>query len=99
MEKYQSSREAGLVQPTRNAALITSGILSAVSPPTADPLAHAVVFKEPLGVVLGIAPWNSPLILGLRAVVAAVATGNTAILKVSDKTAGRTAFTTKLDQD
>ncbi|TLS20212.1 uncharacterized protein PpBr36_11493 [Pyricularia pennisetigena] len=65
------------------AALVTSGVLSGVSPPTNNPLAHAVVFKEPLGVILGIAPWNSPLLLAFRAVVAAVATGNTAILKVS----------------
>ncbi|CEJ58306.1 hypothetical protein PMG11_06968 [Penicillium brasilianum] len=37
---------------------------------------HGLVFKEPLGVVLGIAPWNAPIILGLRAVVAPIAAGN-----------------------
>ena len=65
------------------AAIVTSGILSGVIPTVSDPETHAVVIKEPLGVVLGIAPWNAPLILGLRAVAAAVAAGNTAILKVS----------------
>lgn len=65
------------------AALTTSGILGGTSPVVADPDAHAVVTKEPLGVVLGIAPWNAPLILAFRAVAAAVAAGNTAILKVS----------------
>ncbi|GMF81990.1 unnamed protein product [Aspergillus oryzae] len=44
---------------------------------------YGLVFKEPLGVVLGIAPWNAPIILGLRAVVAPIAAGNVAILKAS----------------
>jgi acyl-CoA reductase-like NAD-dependent aldehyde dehydrogenase len=44
---------------------------------------HGLVLKEPLGVVLGIAPWNAPIILGLRAVVAPIAAGNVAILKAS----------------
>jgi acyl-CoA reductase-like NAD-dependent aldehyde dehydrogenase len=65
------------------AALTTSGVLSGTCPIVADPYAHAVVVKEPLGVILGIAPWNEPLILGFRAVAAAVAAGNTAILKVN----------------
>lgn len=42
---------------------------------------YGLVMKEPLGVVLGIAPWNAPVILGLRAVVAPIAAGNVAILK------------------
>ncbi|KAH1387515.1 hypothetical protein KXW89_004130 [Aspergillus fumigatus] len=37
---------------------------------------HGLVLKEPLGVVLGIAPWNAPMVLGLRAVVAPIAAGN-----------------------
>ncbi|KAL2844125.1 Aldehyde/histidinol dehydrogenase [Aspergillus pseudoustus] len=45
---------------------------------------YGLVFKEPLGVVLGIAPWNAPVILGLRAVVAPIAAGNVAILKGSE---------------
>ncbi|GIJ92147.1 hypothetical protein Asppvi_011123 [Aspergillus pseudoviridinutans] len=44
---------------------------------------HGLVLKEPLGVVFGIAPWNAPIILGLRAVVAPIAAGNVAILKAS----------------
>ncbi|KAE8323152.1 putative aldehyde dehydrogenase [Aspergillus sergii] len=45
---------------------------------------YGLVLKEPLGVVLGIAPWNAPVILGLRAVVAPIAAGNVAILKGSE---------------
>jgi benzaldehyde dehydrogenase (NAD) len=35
-------------------------------------------------VVLGIAPWNAPVILGVRAVATALACGNTVILKGSE---------------
>lgn len=42
---------------------------------------YGLVFKEPLGVILGIAPWNAPIILGFRAVVAPIAAGNVVILK------------------
>ncbi|KAL2820187.1 Aldehyde/histidinol dehydrogenase [Aspergillus cavernicola] len=45
---------------------------------------YGLVLKEPLGVILGIAPWNAPIILGLRAVVAPIAAGNVAILKGSE---------------
>ncbi|EAW08366.1 aldehyde dehydrogenase [Aspergillus clavatus NRRL 1] len=44
----------------------------------------AMVFKEPYGVILGIAPWNAPFILGVRAVALPLAAGNTAILKGSE---------------
>lgn len=66
------------------AATVTSGVLSGMAPIVQDPEAQAIIFKEPYGVVLGIAPWNAPLILGLRAVVAAVAAGNTVVFKVGD---------------
>lgn len=64
------------------AAGVTAGFLSGKVPAVSDADSHAMVIKEPLGVILAIAPWNAPLILGLRAVAAAVAAGNTAILKV-----------------
>ncbi|PKS07195.1 hypothetical protein jhhlp_005796 [Lomentospora prolificans] len=66
------------------ASIVTSGVLSGEIPEVRDSNSHGVVVKEPLGVVLGIAPWNAPLILGLRAVGAAVAAGNTAIFKGSE---------------
>lgn len=40
--------------------------------------------RQPAGVVLSIAPWNAPLILGLRSVALALACGNSAILKASE---------------
>ncbi|CEL09093.1 Putative Vanillin dehydrogenase [Aspergillus calidoustus] len=44
----------------------------------------AMVVKQPYGVVLGIAPWNAPYILGTRAIALPLAAGNTAILKGSE---------------
>lgn len=49
---------------------------------------NAMVLREPYGVTLGIAPWNAPMILGWRAVLAAIAMGNTVIFKVSEGSPG-----------
>ncbi|KAF2650033.1 aldehyde dehydrogenase [Lophiostoma macrostomum CBS 122681] len=46
----------------------------------------ALVLNQPVGVQLGIAPWNVSLYLGLRAVATPIACGNTAILKASETT-------------
>ncbi|KIM99839.1 hypothetical protein OIDMADRAFT_42801 [Oidiodendron maius Zn] len=43
-----------------------------------------MVFKEPCGVVLGIAPWNAPIILGVRAFMTPLVCGNTVVLKASE---------------
>ena len=43
-----------------------------------------ILRREPVGVVLGIAPWNAPVTLAVRAVAAPIALGNTAILKGSE---------------
>jgi benzaldehyde dehydrogenase (NAD) len=40
--------------------------------------------RVPAGVVLGIAPWNAPVILGVRAVAVPLACGNTVVLKGSE---------------
>jgi acyl-CoA reductase-like NAD-dependent aldehyde dehydrogenase len=37
------------------------------SPVVAEEGSSALIIKEPYGVVLGIAPWNAPYVLGLRA--------------------------------
>jgi acyl-CoA reductase-like NAD-dependent aldehyde dehydrogenase len=40
--------------------------------------------RQPAGVVLGIAPWNAPVILGARAIATPLACGNTVVLKASE---------------
>ncbi len=42
---------------------------------------YSFVFREPLGVIGVISPWNFPLILTIRSVVPAIALGNTVVLK------------------
>ncbi len=48
---------------------------------------QSFVFREPLGVVGVISPWNFPLYLSLRSVIPAVALGNTVVLKPASDTA------------
>lgn len=44
----------------------------------------AMAVRQPAGVVLGIAPWNAPVVLGVRAIATPLACGNTVILKGSE---------------
>jgi len=44
----------------------------------------SLAVREPLGVVAAFSPWNAPVILGTRSVVAALAAGNTVVLKPSE---------------
>jgi acyl-CoA reductase-like NAD-dependent aldehyde dehydrogenase len=41
--------------------------------------------RQPLGVCVGIAPWNAPVILGARSIIWPLAFGNTVILKGSEQ--------------
>ena len=43
-----------------------------------------MALREPVGPILGIAPWNAPIILGVRAIAVPLACGNTVILKASE---------------
>ncbi|TDD34911.1 aldehyde dehydrogenase family protein [Nonomuraea terrae] len=40
--------------------------------------------REPVGVVAAFSPWNAPIILGVRSVAAALAAGNTVVMKPSE---------------
>ena len=44
----------------------------------------AMGVRQPAGVVVGIAPWNAPVILGTRAVASPLAYGNTVVFKASE---------------
>lgn len=44
----------------------------------------AMAIRQPAGVVLGMAPWNAPIILGVRAIATPLACGNTVVLKGSE---------------
>ncbi|MEY3060726.1 MAG: hypothetical protein RL000_2078, partial [Bacteroidota bacterium] len=45
------------------------------------------IYRDPLGVVLIIAPWNYPFFLSISPLVSAIAGGNTAIIKPSEEAA------------
>ena len=58
--------------------------------------AKSQIVREPLGVVLIIAPWNYPVQLLLGPLVGAIAAGNCAVLKPSEITAHTSAALAKL---
>lgn len=67
----------------REAAALTTQIAGEVIPSDV-PGSLAMGVRQPAGVVLGIAPWNAPVILGVRAIATPLACGNTVILKGSE---------------
>ena len=67
----------------REAAAMTTQIAGDIIPSN-KPGCMAMAIRRPLGVCLGIAPWNAPVILGVRAVAMAIACGNTVVLKASE---------------
>jgi acyl-CoA reductase-like NAD-dependent aldehyde dehydrogenase len=67
----------------REAASMTTQIAGEVIPSDV-PGSLALGVRQPCGVVVGIAPWNAPVILGTRAVAMPLACGNTVILKASE---------------
>ncbi len=67
----------------REAAALTTQITGEVVPSDV-PGMMAMALRQPVGVVLGIAPWNAPVILGVRSVAMPLACGNTVVLKASE---------------
>ena len=67
----------------REAAALTTQIAGEVIP-SDKPGCIAMALREPVGVLLGIAPWNAPIILGVRAIAVPLACGNTVVLKASE---------------
>ncbi len=65
------------------AAALTTQIGGEVIPSNHDGLL-AMGIRQAAGVVVGIAPWNAPIILGVRAVATPLACGNTVVLKGSE---------------
>ena len=71
---------AGMI---REAASLTTQVAGEVIPSDV-PGSLAMGIRQPAGVVLGIAPWNAPVILGVRAIATPLACGNTVVLKGSE---------------
>jgi acyl-CoA reductase-like NAD-dependent aldehyde dehydrogenase len=67
----------------REAACMTTQITGEVIP-SDKPGNLAMAIRQPVGVCLGMAPWNAPVILGVRALAMPLACGNTVVLKASE---------------
>jgi benzaldehyde dehydrogenase (NAD) len=65
------------------AAALTTQIEGQVIPSNV-PGSLALATRQAAGVVLGMAPWNAPVILGVRAIAVPLACGNTVVLKGSE---------------
>ncbi|RPH60841.1 MAG: aldehyde dehydrogenase, partial [Burkholderiales bacterium] len=77
---FNAHLAAGMI---REAAALTTQVAGEVIPSDV-PGSLAMGMRQPAGVVLGIAPWNAPIILGVRAIATPLACGNTVVLKGSE---------------
>ncbi|MDD7970942.1 aldehyde dehydrogenase [Roseinatronobacter alkalisoli] len=71
----------------REAASMTTQITGEIIP-SDKAGSMAMGQRKPLGVCLGMAPWNAPVILGVRAIAMPLACGNSVILKASEACPG-----------
>jgi vanillin dehydrogenase len=68
----------------REAASMTTQVTGEIIPSDV-PGNLAMAIRQPMGVCVGIAPWNAPVILGMRAIAMPLACGNTIIFKASEQ--------------
>jgi acyl-CoA reductase-like NAD-dependent aldehyde dehydrogenase len=78
---FQLHFVAGLLREAAAQAYSVTGEII----PADLPGAFFMGLRQPVGVVVGIAPWNAPLILGTRAIAMPLAYGNTVVLKPSEE--------------
>lgn len=71
---------AGMLQ---EAASMTTQITGEVIP-SDNPTSMAMAIRQPVGVVFSMAPWNAPVILGVRSIAMPLACGNTVVMKASE---------------
>jgi acyl-CoA reductase-like NAD-dependent aldehyde dehydrogenase len=71
----------------REAACMTTMIHGEVIP-SDKPGCFSMAIRQPAGVCVGMAPWNAPVILGVRAVAMPLACGNTVVMKASETCPG-----------
>jgi acyl-CoA reductase-like NAD-dependent aldehyde dehydrogenase len=67
----------------REAAMLTTQIQGETIP-TDKPGTLSMTLRQPVGVILSIAPWNGPVILAARAIAYPIACGNTVVFRASE---------------
>lgn len=70
-------------QILREAAAITTQVKGEVIPSDV-PGNLSLAVRQPVGVILSIAPWNAPIILAVRCIAVPLACGNTVVFKASE---------------
>ncbi|MGP6173691.1 aldehyde dehydrogenase [Corynebacterium sp. A21] len=70
-------------QCLRQAASLTSHIVGETIP-TDRPGVFSMTVRQPAGVVLSMAPWNAPGVLGMRSIAYPLACGNTVVFRASE---------------
>lgn len=71
---------AGMLQEAAAVAYSMTGEVI----PSDVPGCVSMAVRQPVGVVLAIAPWNAPVILAVRAIAVPLVCGNTVVLKASE---------------
>ena len=71
----------------REAASMTTQIKGEIIPAN-KPGTLSMGYRQPIGVLVGMAPWNAPIILGVRSFAMPLACGNTVVMKASEKCPG-----------
>ncbi len=75
----------GVEERTRHMAEIAEGALAPIVPPD-KPGFRRMIKREPLGIVLVIAPWNYPYMTAINSIVPGLIAGNAVILKHAAQT-------------
>ena len=83
--RFSPGEVAGFADRARTMLALAPAALGDLVPPQKDGF-RRLVRREPLGVVLVLAPWNYPYLTAVNAVIPALAAGNVVLLKHSDQT-------------
>ncbi len=75
----------GFAERARHMLSIAPQALAAIELPAKESFERAIE-REPVGVVLTVAPWNYPLLTAVNSIMPALAAGNAVILKHSEQT-------------
>jgi acyl-CoA reductase-like NAD-dependent aldehyde dehydrogenase len=82
-ESWATNNVRGSISYLREIAAQVSSVTGTI-PPIEKPNTLGFVFKQPIGPVLCIAPWNAALILATRGIASAIAVGCTVVFKASE---------------
>lgn len=83
--RYTEGEIGGFQDRARRMIELAPEALRPLEPPAKEGF-RRMITREPLGVVMVLAPWNYPWLTAVNAVVPALLSGNTVVLKHSDQT-------------